>query len=297
MTIPATNNFTTPAAQIQGKKADIIAANNPVQGKNDPAKDEGFSFWDLLDVVNPLQHIPIVNEIYRSITGDTIKPAAEMAGGLVFGGIVGAAMAAVNVAVEQETGQSISGNVIAALSPDDKPSNISENTNALATTNPTIDAPSTQSKVSVVAAPALPPTITPPALPAPALATTMAKTATNTQAQQPTEFFQKMQKRVINPAIPPSPLMATMLHSDDHKPNNQAILPPTTASSQEKSSPQPSEHPEQQLGQHEAMATPQPATNAGSSALPPALIADMMSLNYEKYAALLKNKQNAAPTD
>ena len=28
---------------------------------------DGFSFADLLDVVNPLQHIPVIGQIYRGI--------------------------------------------------------------------------------------------------------------------------------------------------------------------------------------------------------------------------------------
>lgn len=64
-----------------------------------PAEDEA-SFWDLLDIINPLQHIPVVSTIYREITGDTIKPIARLAGGALFGGLVGAGFAAVSTAVE-----------------------------------------------------------------------------------------------------------------------------------------------------------------------------------------------------
>ena len=32
--------------------------------------DDGFSFGDILDLINPLQHIPIVGTIYRAVTGD-----------------------------------------------------------------------------------------------------------------------------------------------------------------------------------------------------------------------------------
>ena len=34
--------------------------------------DSGNSFWDnVLDVVNPLQHLPVVGTIYRAATGDS----------------------------------------------------------------------------------------------------------------------------------------------------------------------------------------------------------------------------------
>lgn len=43
--------------------------------------DDGFRFGDLIDIVNPLQHVPIVSWAYRALTGDTIAPAAKVLGG------------------------------------------------------------------------------------------------------------------------------------------------------------------------------------------------------------------------
>lgn len=62
--------------------------------------EDGFTFGDLIDIVNPLQHIPIVNTIYRKISGDTIAPAMEIAGGALFGGPFGAAMSIVTTAFQ-----------------------------------------------------------------------------------------------------------------------------------------------------------------------------------------------------
>jgi hypothetical protein len=80
---------------------------------------EPFGFFDLLDMVNPLQHIPIVSSLYRSITGDEIKPVARIIGGTVFGGPAGGAMSLANVIIEEETGKDITGNVIAMVQGDD----------------------------------------------------------------------------------------------------------------------------------------------------------------------------------
>lgn len=66
------------------------------------AKDDSFSFWDLIDVVNPLQHIPVVSTIYRAVTGDKMGNFARIAGGAVFGGFVGAAVGGINAIVAQE---------------------------------------------------------------------------------------------------------------------------------------------------------------------------------------------------
>ncbi len=40
------------------------AGNKPFWGK------DGFTFADVLDVVNPLQHLPVVSKYYREQTGD-----------------------------------------------------------------------------------------------------------------------------------------------------------------------------------------------------------------------------------
>jgi hypothetical protein len=63
--------------------------------------DDGFNFRDVLDLINPLQHIPIIGNIYRSLTGDLAAPAIRVAGGALFGGPLGAAFAAANVAMKQ----------------------------------------------------------------------------------------------------------------------------------------------------------------------------------------------------
>lgn len=68
-------------------------------------EEEGFSFWDLLDVVNPLQHIPGVNRVYRAVTGDQIRPEIQMAGSAVLFGPVGLALAGADVVLKEETGK------------------------------------------------------------------------------------------------------------------------------------------------------------------------------------------------
>jgi len=63
-----------------------------------------FSFWDLLDIINPLQHIPLVSSIYREITGDEINGFARVAGGALYGGIAGAGFGIVGMALDEATG-------------------------------------------------------------------------------------------------------------------------------------------------------------------------------------------------
>lgn len=74
---------------------------------------DGFTFLDFLDIINPLQHIPLVSTLYRSVTGDTIDPGARVAGSTLYGGPIGAALAVVDVAVEQATGKDVGENIVA----------------------------------------------------------------------------------------------------------------------------------------------------------------------------------------
>jgi microcompartment protein CcmL/EutN len=75
---------------------------------------DGASFKDVLDTVNPLQQLPGVGMLYRAGTGDTISPAAKIAGGALFGGPIGAIIGAVDAIVEMASGASVSDHVIAA---------------------------------------------------------------------------------------------------------------------------------------------------------------------------------------
>ena len=72
-------------------------SNTEPQTEN-PTNDD-FGFLDLIDMINPLQHIPLLGQAYRAITGDVIKPIAEVIGGGIFGGPLGAATGAVSAAV------------------------------------------------------------------------------------------------------------------------------------------------------------------------------------------------------
>ncbi len=73
---------------------------------------EDFGFADLIDMVNPLQHIPLVSHAYRKITGDDIKPIGSIVGGALFGGGIGAASGLIDVVVTQETGKDMLGNAL-----------------------------------------------------------------------------------------------------------------------------------------------------------------------------------------
>lgn len=91
--------------------------------------DDSPSFWDLVDVINPLQHIPVVNKIYQDLTGDKIGVGARLAGSTLFGGPIGLVASAINCAIEAETGKDAGGHLMALFrddstdQPGDQPGN------------------------------------------------------------------------------------------------------------------------------------------------------------------------------
>lgn len=81
------------------------------------AEEPGFA--DILDTLNPLQHIPLLSNLYQSASGDTPPSVgARLAGGALFGGPLGFLASLFNVIVEQESGRDLTGHVLAALNGD-----------------------------------------------------------------------------------------------------------------------------------------------------------------------------------
>lgn len=95
----------------QTQAAEHSASTAPEGGA--PTEKAEFSFFDFLDIVNPLHHIPVVGNIYRAITGDEIKAPARIFGGGIFGGIAGAISGLVNAVVSEVTGRDIGAHLLA----------------------------------------------------------------------------------------------------------------------------------------------------------------------------------------
>jgi hypothetical protein len=92
-----------PAAAASAKKADLL----------------DFSFADLLDIVNPLQHIPVVSTLYRSITGDRMGTPEKIAGDTLYGGVIGLFASLADTAFKEITGKDVGDTVLAFLTGDD----------------------------------------------------------------------------------------------------------------------------------------------------------------------------------
>jgi hypothetical protein len=81
-----------------------------------PKDSEGFfgkAFHEFLDIVNPLQHLPVIGTLYRAITGDTEDTVAKIAGGTLYGGLWGAVSAVADSAFEAVTGKDFGATVLA----------------------------------------------------------------------------------------------------------------------------------------------------------------------------------------
>jgi len=90
--------------------------------------EDGLTFSDVLDIINPLQHIPVISTMYRAMTGDEISPGARVAGGALYGGPIGAGVAVVNAMVEQSTGSDIGETIMTAFTGDSDDTAVAEST-------------------------------------------------------------------------------------------------------------------------------------------------------------------------
>ncbi|KZK83337.1 hypothetical protein PsAD13_02734 [Pseudovibrio sp. Ad13] len=76
-----------PVQAISGTSEDTHAGSTSNNAKTSSPKP--FSLGELLDIINPLQHIPGVNTLYREITGDEASVRSRVAGSSLYGMIAG----------------------------------------------------------------------------------------------------------------------------------------------------------------------------------------------------------------
>jgi hypothetical protein len=105
------------AERQQPADAKTAKADAPLEAQ----KHEELSFSDFVDVINPLQQIPIVGSIYRAISGDEISDAARVMGGTLYGGPIGTAVAVASVTLKNEQGVDMDRPVMAMLGKESTP--------------------------------------------------------------------------------------------------------------------------------------------------------------------------------
>ena len=99
----------------------IDAAGPIMSSQSMPARRSGeitaddFGFDDLIDAINPLQHIPVVSTLYREITGDEMAAPASLAGGALYGGVFGFFGALGNEFLKAVTGEDLGEMILSTL--------------------------------------------------------------------------------------------------------------------------------------------------------------------------------------
>jgi hypothetical protein len=94
-------------------KAAVPQTKPAVPNSPDSDSDWHVSFDDLLDVVNPLQHLPVVGTLYRAISHDQIKTPEKIVGDTLYGGLWGFASSVADTAFEKITGHNFGDTVLA----------------------------------------------------------------------------------------------------------------------------------------------------------------------------------------
>lgn len=109
-------------AQAYAPAAQTSSHGTPdIEYAGEQESDE-YTFADVIDIINPLHHLPVIGTLYRKLSGDTIKPMANIIGGAVFGGPVGAIGSTINVVAKSTTGKDIAENALALVGIDATPS-------------------------------------------------------------------------------------------------------------------------------------------------------------------------------
>lgn len=101
----ASQDATAPPSSSPSSTSSSSATAQKNQSGSEKPTDQ-IGFLDFLDIINPLQHIPIIGNIYRSVTGDNIKPVAKIIGDSIYGGPIGAATGMITTVLAQSHDES-----------------------------------------------------------------------------------------------------------------------------------------------------------------------------------------------
>src|SRR5262252_11002274 len=88
-----------------------------------PSPSGGLKLWsglsfhgllkDVLDTINPLQHLPVIGSVYRYLTGDEPTGGARIAGDALYGGPIGFAAGVVSTLLLDKDGKDVGERVLA----------------------------------------------------------------------------------------------------------------------------------------------------------------------------------------
>ncbi len=96
-----------------------LTSSDPAPESDDtgfqPFGGDGLGFFDFLDIINPLHHLPFVGPLYREMTGDELSAGPRMMGSTLYFGPIGLVGSAVDVVLEEITGDDLGGNIMTVL--------------------------------------------------------------------------------------------------------------------------------------------------------------------------------------
>jgi hypothetical protein len=84
-----------PVTEISVNLPNAIGAPPPPADEEIVVRGKPSRFAELVDVANPLQHVPMVSDIYRAKTGDTISDGAKLGGHVALGAVAGGPVGAI----------------------------------------------------------------------------------------------------------------------------------------------------------------------------------------------------------
>jgi hypothetical protein len=116
-----TLSFVQVAAQVSADPPTDTNASERTKAEKNSKKSFGLwensemGFGDFVDIINPLQHLPIIATIYRNRTGDALGFASRVIGGALWGRIGGFVTGAINGVVDWMTGKDIGDHIYSAF--------------------------------------------------------------------------------------------------------------------------------------------------------------------------------------
>jgi hypothetical protein len=120
----------------QNQRLELLCGPCQNPGEKPLISNDALSFKDVLDTINPLQQLPVVGTVYRSVTGDTISTISRLVGGAILGGPIGFMVAALSAGFEAATGGDIGEHMLAMASGDEAEHEYAQNAYAKANNLP-----------------------------------------------------------------------------------------------------------------------------------------------------------------
>ncbi len=102
-------------SDIAATSSAAVAAQAPSDSGQKLWSKGGFGFKDLLDIVNPLQHLPVIGSVYRYLTGDEPSGGARIVGDALYGGPIGLGVGVVSSMLSDSQGHDVGEQMLAKV--------------------------------------------------------------------------------------------------------------------------------------------------------------------------------------